>query len=713
MTRNRRTVFLAVSAVMAAVAGSIVAGSLTVGAGHGSFARGDVFVAHEGGVQWWHADGTMERRFGTDGRTNFGMAFDAAGNLYAAYKREVWTPRQKREEVCVAAPPGASAPNTTTTTTTLLPPPTIPAPGPPPPPPPKCQTLWPETSWVSKFTPSGYAGELAGGAPPEDPCRQPTKPGRPPAGRIPENCRTYLPRSIVFDEETAYLGAALGNVVKIGAGAGPANYTHFDPPPHIAGVSFADLAPDKCTLLYTSVDPALHRFNVCSGEAMPDLVPALPASAVSGGHLYGVRVRTNGEVLVGSTDGVHRLSAAGVPLRTYRVGTAKRFFAVALDPDDRTFWTATSDGRVYRIDIDTGNVLNLNRPIQTGMQVLGLVVKGGPLPPPPPTPPVVNIQDAAAVPEGDSGRLTADFPVTLSAASAQAVTVDFATADGSAAAIDGDYEQSSATFRFDPGQTSGFIRVPVMGDTTQEQDETFSVVLSNPSGATVARAQATATILNDDAPATTPQDPATGPGGGGSNQQNQQTRPENAPPSGTTGGGGTSPSPVSANAPTPVNGPSPVQAPAPVSGAAPVPGAAPVASPVATPSAVGVGSAAPTPAPVSSPVPMAGAVAGPAPAGVPGAPMTAQNPAPAGGELRPGRPSGVRNHEMVRHSGSGDDEAGMAGATAGATLLFGCFMVGVVWASRRRERFRGLPAWNEASAPRASGPPQPEQRERW
>jgi hypothetical protein len=44
------------------------------------------------------------------------------------------------------------------------------------------------------------------------------------------------------------------------------------------------------------------------------------------------------------------------------------------------------------------------------------------------------------------------------------------------------------------------VQIPVAGDVTFEPDETFSLVLSNPSGAPIGDAEGIATIANDDAP---------------------------------------------------------------------------------------------------------------------------------------------------------------------------------------------------------------------
>jgi hypothetical protein len=100
--------------------------------------------------------------------------------------------------------------------------------------------------------------------------------------------------------------------------------------------------------------------------------------------------------------------------------------------------------------------------------------------------------------EGNSGTTAFTFTVTLSAASASTVTVDFATADGTATAP-GDYAAASGTLTFNPGVTSRTVTVNVAGDTSVEPNETFAVNLSNAGNATIAAATGTGTIVNDDA----------------------------------------------------------------------------------------------------------------------------------------------------------------------------------------------------------------------
>jgi len=98
---------------------------------------------------------------------------------------------------------------------------------------------------------------------------------------------------------------------------------------------------------------------------------------------------------------------------------------------------------------------------------------------------------------GTSGPSSATFTVTLSQASTQTVTVQYATSNGTATA-GSDFTAATGTLTFAPGETSKTITVNITGDTTSEPDETFSILLSNPTNATIADATGAGTILNDD-----------------------------------------------------------------------------------------------------------------------------------------------------------------------------------------------------------------------
>jgi len=104
--------------------------------------------------------------------------------------------------------------------------------------------------------------------------------------------------------------------------------------------------------------------------------------------------------------------------------------------------------------------------------------------------------------EGNTGTTGAVFVVSLSASSYQAITVNYATADGNATAADGDYVSANGTLTIPAGQASGTIPVLVNGDTKYELNETFALNLSATTNATISDAQAVGTVLNDDSPPT-------------------------------------------------------------------------------------------------------------------------------------------------------------------------------------------------------------------
>ncbi len=110
--------------------------------------------------------------------------------------------------------------------------------------------------------------------------------------------------------------------------------------------------------------------------------------------------------------------------------------------------------------------------------------------------PVLSIGDAS-VAEGDSGSATLEFTVTLDSAATATVTVEWATSDGTATAGT-DYTAGSGTVTFNSGDSSQTVSVTVAGDNVDEPNETFTVTLTNPSGATLGDATATGTITNDD-----------------------------------------------------------------------------------------------------------------------------------------------------------------------------------------------------------------------
>ena len=111
-------------------------------------------------------------------------------------------------------------------------------------------------------------------------------------------------------------------------------------------------------------------------------------------------------------------------------------------------------------------------------------------------PPGISVADAQ-VREGPGAMM--DFAVTLSRALDEAVSVDYATADGTATAGE-DYTGTSGTLTFEPGEITKTVSVEVLDDSHDDDGETFTLTLSDPSGgnAHLVNDTATGTIQNSD-----------------------------------------------------------------------------------------------------------------------------------------------------------------------------------------------------------------------
>ncbi|HUQ63208.1 MAG TPA: Calx-beta domain-containing protein [Acidimicrobiales bacterium] len=118
--------------------------------------------------------------------------------------------------------------------------------------------------------------------------------------------------------------------------------------------------------------------------------------------------------------------------------------------------------------------------------------------------PVVRVTGDVTVTEPVGGSTPATFTVSLDDPSTSAVSVNYATTGGTAAA-GADYLASSGTLVFDPGQTTISVLVEVLADSVVEPDETFTLTLSNPVGASLGQVSAVATIV----PGVSPADPFT------------------------------------------------------------------------------------------------------------------------------------------------------------------------------------------------------------
>ena len=114
-----------------------------------------------------------------------------------------------------------------------------------------------------------------------------------------------------------------------------------------------------------------------------------------------------------------------------------------------------------------------------------------------PAVPTLSVSDVSQD-EGDSGTADMTFTVTLSG-NTDNLPVSSTTRPRTAPPAPGsDYDAISGDLTFAPGETTKTINVPINGDTTIEDDETFTLQLSDVQFATPDALSATGTIVNDD-----------------------------------------------------------------------------------------------------------------------------------------------------------------------------------------------------------------------
>ncbi len=111
--------------------------------------------------------------------------------------------------------------------------------------------------------------------------------------------------------------------------------------------------------------------------------------------------------------------------------------------------------------------------------------------------PCLSVNDAQ-ITEGNTGTVNISFEAALTAVSSQSISVDYKTV-GRTAASGVDFVQSSGTLVFPPGTTTQTVNLTINGDVLDEDDETFTLTLTNSPNARIADAVGTAKIIDDDA----------------------------------------------------------------------------------------------------------------------------------------------------------------------------------------------------------------------
>lgn len=115
--------------------------------------------------------------------------------------------------------------------------------------------------------------------------------------------------------------------------------------------------------------------------------------------------------------------------------------------------------------------------------------------------PDIAVTAPTSVVEGTTGSKTVNFTVSLSAASDQTVSIDYATTINgySTPATPGnDFTPVSGRLDFSPGQTSKTVPVTITTDRLAELDEMFGLLLSNPQSGYLVGGRADVLISDDD-----------------------------------------------------------------------------------------------------------------------------------------------------------------------------------------------------------------------
>ena len=160
------------------------------------------------------------------------------------------------------------------------------------------------------------------------------------------------PHTIVFDAAgAAYVGQAGCRKTILKYLPGETVATEYTVAEDAFGVFWMDLAPDGCTMFYTSFGANVKRYDVCRGAQLRDFNDEPLPGAVA----QDLRVLSDGGVLVASGQVIARLNGSGVVTQTYEVPGEGALW-VGLDlVGDGTFWVGNYyTSNVYRFNLTTG-----------------------------------------------------------------------------------------------------------------------------------------------------------------------------------------------------------------------------------------------------------------------------------------------------------------------------------------------------------------------
>jgi Ca2+-binding RTX toxin-like protein len=110
--------------------------------------------------------------------------------------------------------------------------------------------------------------------------------------------------------------------------------------------------------------------------------------------------------------------------------------------------------------------------------------------------PTANLSATQTIVEGNTNPQNVTYTVTLSNTSTQAITVNYATADGTAKA-GLDYTSTTGSLTFNPGVKTQVINIPILNDALNEANETFNINLTSATNATLGTTNTVVTTITD------------------------------------------------------------------------------------------------------------------------------------------------------------------------------------------------------------------------
>ena len=176
---------------------------------------------------------------------------------------------------------------------------------------------------------------------------------------------TAFPESVLISQTgNVFVGAASANYTCPTMLSGPVPAFEFGPDGTLLntftvagecrGTDWVELLADQKTLLYTSEGTTVQSFNTSTNKQNAPFATGLPGSSA-----FAFRQLPDGTVLVADSTAAIRLRADGSVLATYTPNPAvNTLFALNLDPDGSSFWTADlQTGSIFRFDIASGTQL--------------------------------------------------------------------------------------------------------------------------------------------------------------------------------------------------------------------------------------------------------------------------------------------------------------------------------------------------------------------